>query len=113
MLAVALLDRRAASLMLSVPTILLSLSLGLFLAGVLGAARQRWWLLLSSLLQTLLTAAAAILQSRWCALVVGATVKAVAALLFLVDDERGLGRSGRSRKVGEERLTEREGDVRV
>ncbi|EOD51659.1 putative duf1275 domain protein [Neofusicoccum parvum UCRNP2] len=72
MLAVGLLDDRAKTLMLSVPTILLSL--GLFLAGVLvsgqfanaiKAVRQRWWVLLSSILQTCMIAAAAILQYRF------------------------------------------------
>ncbi|KAF4313214.1 putative duf1275 domain protein [Botryosphaeria dothidea] len=93
MLAVGLLDDRASSLMLSVPTILLSL--GCFLGGVLAfgqlanllrATHARWWLLASSLAQTALSAAAAALQHRHPhAATTNATAlgKAVLALLAL------------------------------
>lgn len=93
MLAVGLLDDRASSLMLSVPTILLSL--GCFLGGVLAfgqlanllhATHARWWLLASSLAQTALSAAATALQHRHPhAATTNATVlgKAVLALLAL------------------------------
>lgn len=72
MFAVGLLDDRATDLMLSVPTI--GLSLGFFLTGVLifgqfanliRSVRQRWWLVLSSVLQTLMITAGAILQYKF------------------------------------------------